>query len=197
MQIPVWVALATLLVTASAAMAQPVTFLDLDGQVVTATVVYDRTLRRLDNGRVVNNTSTQTITLTIGPGNLIDQVHAVAVTGADGRPRGSNSFSGTFELNKPRKGRGGEVIWIFDDGKLVRLQTFETGGRRVTIAFKRSPAGLTCSIDAPFAKEEGADTIQNQAALGNFKVQLLSVKQGKTQCSVAKRKSAEARGRRI
>jgi hypothetical protein len=180
------VPLAALISMVPRAEAQPVTFQDLDSHVVTATIVYARTLRRLDDGRVVNNTSTQTITLTIGPGDRIDQVHAVAVTGPDGRPRGNTSFSATFELNKPRKGRTGEVIWLFDEGKLVRLQTFESGGRRITMAFTKSPTGLSCTIDAPFARE-GEEPIQNRAALGNFKVQLLNVRLTSARCRVERR----------
>jgi hypothetical protein len=165
--------------------AKPITFEDLQGTTINATVIYAQTFRRLDEDRIRNNTNTQTITLKIGPGDHIGQIHTVSITAPDGRHVGNNSFAGKFELNKPRKGTFGEIIWLFDDDKLVRLQTFESGGRRITLTFKRTPAGLTCSVDAPFAREDSG-AVQTTGAVGGMKIQLLSMKQTSTNCRVDK-----------
>ena len=164
----------------------PVTFNDLKGTTIKAIVIYSQSFRRPADDRVRHVTNTQTITLNIGSDNQIEQMHAVDITAPDGRPVGNNSFKGKFTLNKPRKGTFGEIIWLFDEGKLVRLQTFESGGRRVTLTFKRTPTGLACAIDAPFAREEGAGNLQTTAAVGGGKVELLSMKQASTNCQVEK-----------
>jgi hypothetical protein len=171
---------------ASAAHAQPVTFDDLKGTTIVANVVYAQTFRRLHDGQVVTNTNAQTITLKIGTGSDIDQTHVVSITAANGRHIGSTKLQATFTLNKPQKGKFGEVVWFFDEGKLVRLQTFASGGRRVSISFKRSGGGLGCSVDAPFAREDGAGTMQTTAAVGGFKIEWLSVKQTSASCRIGK-----------
>lgn len=174
-------------VSADATRAQDITFDNLKGSTVVATVVYAQTFRRLDNDRIVNNTNTQTIRLTISPDGEIDQVHSVSITAPNGRHVGDNSFNAKFALNKPRKGLFGEMIWLFDEGKLVRLQTFESGGRRVTLTFKRAAGGLGCAVEAPFAREGDNETVKSKAAVGgDFKIQWISVKQSSSNCRVEK-----------
>jgi hypothetical protein len=85
-----------------------------------------------------------------------------------------------------RKGTFGEIIWLFDEGKLTRLRTLESGGRRVTLTFKRTPTGITCAIDALFAREQGAGNLQTTAVGGGGKIKLLSMKQASTTCRVEK-----------
>ena len=182
----IWLVLTMTLGLSSHAVAQDIAFADLRDHTITASVIYAQTIRRLDDGRILNNQNRQTVTLKIRPGDLIDQVHNVTIVAPNGREVGSNATSATFELNKPRKGRFGEIIWLYDQGNLVRLQTFETGGRRITISFKRSGSGFACSVAAPFAKEEGAGDLKTEAAVGRTKIEILNAKQTSTSCKVAK-----------
>jgi len=168
------------------AQAQAVTFADLDGQTVTASFTYSQTIRRVAENRVLTNENRQTVTLKIGPGNRIEQEHRVQIVAPNGREVGADVARMTAELNKPRKWRHGELVWLFDQGQLVRLQTFDKGGRKITIALKRGPSGLTCTVDAPFSKEDGAGAITTTAAVGKVRIEILSAKVHSNACRVAR-----------
>lgn len=168
------------------AQAQAVTFADLDGQTVTASFTYTQTIRRIEENRVLTNENRQTVTVKIGPGNRIEQEHRVQIVAPNGREVGVDVATMTAELNRPRKWRRGELVWLFDQGQLVRLQTFDSGGRKITIAFKRGPSGLTCTVEAPFSKEEGAGVISTTAAVGKVKIEILSAKVHSNACRVAR-----------
>jgi hypothetical protein len=177
---------AALIAIPALAQARDVTFSDLDGQTVIASFTYSQTIRRIEENRVLTNENRQTVTLKIGPGNRIDQEHRVQIVAPNGREVGVDVATLTAELNRPRKWGHGELVWLFDQGQLVRLQTFDKGGRKITIAFKRGPSGLTCTVEAPFSKEEGAGAITTTAAVGKVKIEILSAKVHSNACRVAR-----------
>lgn len=183
-----WTGIVTALLIArpAPAFAQDVAFVDLQGTTINATVNYDQTLRNLGTGQVFSNSNQQSIKLRVGPGEELDQVFTVTIIASNGRVVGSNSFPAKLTLNKPKQGKSGHMLWTFDGGKLTWLQTFESGGRRITISFKRSADGLSCSVEAPFAREQGAGSMQTNAAVGNFKMEWLNVKQASSNCRVEK-----------
>lgn len=167
--------------------AQAVTFEELENQTVTASFVYAQTIRRLDDQRVLNNENRQTMTLRIGPGNKIDQEFKVQIVAANGREVGAFTGNISAELNKPTKWRHGEMVFLFEQGSLVRLQTFDTGGRKITVTFKRGKFGIDCSVDAPFSKEEGAGSAVNTTSMvGPQKIEILNAKTVSSACRVAK-----------
>ncbi len=169
------------------AAAQAVTFEDLEGQTVTASFVYAQTIRRLDDQRVLNNENRQTMTLRIGPGSRIDQEYKVQIVAPNGREVGTFNGHISAELNKPTKWRHGEMVFLFDQGSLVRLQTFDTGGRKITVTFKRGKFGIDCSVDAPFSKEEGAGSAVNTTSMvAPAKIEILSARTTSSACRVAK-----------
>ena len=170
----------------SHAVAQDIAFAELHGHTVTASFVYAQKIRRLDDGRIINNQNQQTVTLKIGPGERLDQTHAVRIIAPNGREVGSDSRSMTLQLNKPSKWRHGEIIWVYEKAALVRLQTFESGGRRITVSFKRNGPGFACSVEAPFAKEEGSGDTKTQAAVGGTKITILDARQTSSSCRVAR-----------
>jgi hypothetical protein len=171
-----------LLALASPALAQSgVQFADLDGHTIVATVNYVRTLRR--DGVLHHNQQHQRIALRIGPGDRIGQAIHVTVMMRNGRER-STSFRSAHQLNKPRRGRSGHIVWTFSNGTLTRLQTFDQGGKRISIHVSRTGGGFACSIDAPFAQEEGHSGIHTDALMGGGKVELLSVRTVARHCEV-------------
>jgi hypothetical protein len=178
--------LAALMAMPCLAQAPAVTFADLEGQTVTASFTYSQTIRRVAENRVLTNENRQTVILKIGPGNRIEQEHRVQIVAPNGREVGVDVATMTAELNKPRKWRHGELVWLFDQGQLVRLQTFDKGGRKITIALKQGPSGLTCTVDAPFSKEDGAGAITTTAAVGKVKIEILSAKVHSNACRVAR-----------
>jgi hypothetical protein len=190
MQRSVGTALAALLgltMLPASAQAQAVTFADLAGQTVTANFVYAQTVRLLDQDRTVNNESRTTVTLAIGPGNHIAQEYRIQVVAPNGRE--ISNFTGQIkaELNKPTKWQFGEMVFLFENDSLIRLQTFKKGGRKITVSFKRAPSGLACSVEAPFSKEEGAGSGVDTTSQGNRqRIEILSAKTTASSCRVSK-----------
>jgi hypothetical protein len=129
-------ALAAALASSSAAMAQDVTYKQLENHTVTASFTYAQTIRLLEQGdRIVNNENRQTMTLKLRPDNLIDQNYKVQIVTKDGRQVGGYSGDLTAQQNKPAKWQHGDMLFTFDGGSLIRLQTFATGGRKITVSF--------------------------------------------------------------
>jgi hypothetical protein len=164
----------------SAAAQQTIAFSELVGHSIETTFVYDRTLRR--EGVIRHNRQTQVMRLSFVPNERIDQSLTVTVFGERGRIRGPVVLTSHHVLDKPHQGRTGHILWTFNDATLTRLQTFEEGGRRISIRLSRSGGGLKCVVDAPFAKEEGRGGIRTDSLFGGGKVEFLSVKQVSNDC---------------
>ena len=180
-------ACAGLLAMPCLAQAQAVTFADLEGQTVTARFVYAQNVRLIDQGRTINNESRTTMTLAIGPGSRIVQDYQIQVVAPNGREFNSPTGKIEAELNKPTRWQHGEMVFVFENESLVRLQTFNKGGRKITISFKQSTSGLTCRVDAPFSKEEGADGgVDTTSQTTRERIEILSAKTTSSSCRVAK-----------
>jgi hypothetical protein len=79
------------------------------------------------------------------------------------------------------------MVFVFENESLVRLQTFNKGGRKITISFKRTPSGLACSVEAPFSKEEGAgNAVDTTSQTTRQRIEILSAKTISSSCRVAK-----------
>ncbi len=182
------VAFAGLLVTPALAQAQAVTFADLENHTVTASFVYAQTVRIIDQGRTVNNENRQTMTLAIRPGGRIDQQYKIQIVAQNGREVGGTTGNiNNAELNKPTRWKHGDMVFVFENGSLIRLQTFNKGGRKITLAFKRTPAGLACSVEAPFSKEEGAGSaVATTSQATRQRIEILSAKTVSSSCRVAR-----------
>jgi len=169
------------------ACAEPVTFEELENHRVTASFVYARTIRRMEENRIVKNEQRSTVTLTIRPENRIHQEAKVQVVTLNGREIGNFTGNISAELNTPRQWRNGDMVFVFERGNLIRLQTFDTGGRKITFAFKRGPSGYTCTVDAPFSKEEGTSgAISTTSRLSNQRIEILAATLKNSSCHVLK-----------
>jgi len=163
-----------------------VTFADLDGMVMVAKVVQDRTLRH--NGKIIKSTNITERRIAFGPGDSLrlDVKFSAEVGGAikQARPMG-----GMFELGKPRAVNnfgGGESVWIFDAGKLTLLRIIKEGAFRVTFTFSRSPDGLRCSYDSAMARENGTGAIIGMGEVGHGEFEIVSTKLVSSECKVAR-----------
>jgi hypothetical protein len=180
-------ALAGLSSTPALAQAPAVTFADLEDHTVTANFVYAQTVRLRDQGRTVNNENRQTMTLGIRPGGRIDQRYQIQIVAQNGRDVGGFTGNIKAELNKPTKWQHGEMVFVFENNSLIRLQTFNKGGRKITVSFKRTPGGLACSVEAPFSKEEGAGkALDTTSQTTTQRIEILSAKTVSSSCRVAK-----------
>lgn len=169
------------------AAAQAVTFEDLQGQTVTASFVYAQTIKRLEDQRVLNNENRQTMTLRIGPGRRIDQEYRIQIVAQNGREVGNFTGNIAAELNKSTRWQHGEMVFLFEGESLVRLQTFDKGGRKITVTFRRGKFGLDCNVDAPFSKEAGsAGSVDTTSQTTRTRIEILSAKVVSTACRVAK-----------
>lgn len=174
-----------------AAKAQDITYKDLQGHTVTASFVYAQTIKLLEqDGRIINNENRQTMTLKLRPDELIDQNYKVQIVARDGREVGGFSGNLTAQLNKPTRWQHGELLFTLDGNDLVRLQTFDKGGRKITVSLARAKNRFTCKVDAPFAREEGGGTpvSATTSQVGRQKIEVLSVKMVRSNCQVAKTK---------
>jgi len=115
----------------SLAHAEPVTFEELENHRVTASFVYARTIRRMEENRIVKNEQRSTITLTIRPENRIHQEAKVQVVTLNGREIGNFTGNLSAELNTPRQWRNGDMVFVFEQGNLIRLQTFDRVAERL------------------------------------------------------------------
>jgi hypothetical protein len=180
-------ALTGLMAAPALAQAQAVTFADLEGHTVTASFVYGQNVRLLDQDRTVNNESRQTMTLAIAPGGRIAQEYKIQIVAQNGREVGGFTGHLKAELNKPTKWQHGDMVFVFENNSLIRLQTFNKGGRKITVSFKRSPSGLTCSVEAPFSKEEGAGSaVDTTSQTTRQRIEILSAKTISSSCRVAR-----------
>lgn len=178
------------LASSSAAIAQDVTYKALQGHTVTASFAYAQTVKLLaQEGRLVNNEARHTMTLKLRPDDLIDQNYKIQVVAKDGRE--ISNFSGDLvaQLNKPGKWQFGELLFTLDGNNLIRLQTFATGGRKITVSFTRTKTGFSCKVEAPFVKEEGSGGgTKTTAQADPQKIEILSAKTVRSNCRVAKTK---------
>lgn len=182
-----FVVLLGLLTAPALAQAQPVTFADLENHTVTANFVYAQTVRILDQGRTVNNENRQTMTLAIRPGGRIDQQYRIQIVARNGREVGGFTGSIKAQLNRPTRWQHGDMVFVFENSSLVRLQTFNKGGRKITVSFKRTPAGLVCSVEAPFSKEDGAGSaVDTTSQTTRQRIEILTAKTVSSSCQVEK-----------
>jgi hypothetical protein len=186
-----FVAVLGVLACSPRAVAQDITYKQIEGHTVTASFVYAQTVRLLEQqGRIVNNEARHTMTLKLRPGDLIDQNYRIQVVAKDGRQ--ISNFSGDLvaELSKPAKWQFGELLFTLEGNSLVRLQTFATGGRKITVSFTRTKTGLACKVEAPFAKEEGAGSgTRTTTQAGSQKIEILSAMTVRSSCRVARTKA--------
>lgn len=105
------------------------------------------------------------IKLIIGPSDRIQQSVTPISEARRGRRVGATMMA-PFLLGKSRSPAGaGEGVVLFEDGLLTFLRTFEQGALKRTIAFSRSPHGLSCTAEETFAREEGVGDLAMNSAI--------------------------------
>lgn len=169
------------------ACAQAVTFADLRGAMVEASVTYQQD-RRTQGGDVSGGVR-QDWRFTLGPADAIQYASTITAFG----PRGSRTSSpntGTARLERPGQARshgGGHGLWVFANGTLTFLRTYQgDGGYKRSIAFRRSHEGFTCTIRTAFARENGRGAIRFTSPVSGANVEILSAKPISSNCRVIK-----------
>jgi len=171
-------------VAVAPAWGQTVTLEDLRGSVIEATLVFEQ--HGLANGRFVSDTYRVDRQMTFGSGDTVQDNVTRTVEGAKRTRR--QSGSGSYTLGQAREVSnfgGGHVVYLFSNGALTILRTYKEGGQKVEIAFTRDPAGIGCSIRAPYAREKGGDV--QMTGLFGAHLQHWTQKQISSSCRVSKR----------
>lgn len=177
-------ALGVLAWTSSAASGAAVTLEDLQGVDVTvSTTVQEKIVR---NGEIRYPQLITTGRVHIGPGDSI----SVSFQSSSGQKTG-NVQSGTYHLGKAQKSRGGDdMLWLFADGSLIRLFAYgtegSTGGQKLTINFRRSGNGLSCTILRPISREVGRSDVEKPSSVDGVPIRILSFQQIASSCEVSK-----------
>ena len=96
------------------------------------------------------------------------------------------TFPEEATLGEPAKFRDGTGVWLLQNESLVRLRTQKEGAMMLTFAFARTDKGLSCKLTAPFAREVGVGTLASESALSTSRVEILSVKDMSSNCSVSR-----------
>jgi hypothetical protein len=171
---------------ATPAWSQPVTFADLQGATIEATIVSHQVRRR--DGQILSGESRQTWRTVIGPGDAIQSTTSTTASSERGT-RTSAPRTGSFTLGKPRPVSdlgGGHAVWAFTNGTLNYLRTYKgAGGYKRTFTFSRGASGIACTIRTAFARETGVGRIDMESPFGD-RVEILSSKQVSSSCRVSK-----------
>jgi hypothetical protein len=165
------------------ACAQEVSFADLQGTEIKATVVQQRQYRR--DGEVGSHRARQELFLAIGPGEKLRHTQVVNITSAKGSS--SKTYSAEFVLGKPRNFRDGQAVWVFVDGELRRLRTLDTGGQVVVFSFAHAGDGLSCKVAMPFAREDGGGSLRTTSTNRSGASEILSSKELSTECRITRK----------
>jgi hypothetical protein len=180
--------------TTTAPPTDPVTFAELAGSVIEATVVRDQIMRR--EARTFATRFQSDIKLVIGPDDRIQ----VSVTPTTDTPSGRHvgpTRTGPFLLKKtrplPTQG-GGEGVHLFKDGVLTFIRTYKEGAFKRTIAFSRTPDGPSCTAEEGFAREDGVGDIAMNSSIDGRPIVLLSYKPISSTCRVAKQSETPTAG---
>jgi hypothetical protein len=174
------------------AWGQEVTLSDLNG----ATVQYGRVFQQthISNGKTYNPKVYYTGLITIED-NTYRASFQVTSIHPDGRKNVGPWRGGKIRtLGIPFKGKtGDDYVFIFADGILTGLAVYTAagdggaGGSKLSIEFKREPAGLTCSFSHPTMRETGVGEIRKNAATNGKPIQIIQRREISSNCTVARR----------
>ena len=171
---------------AAPARAQAVTFADLNGLTIEATIVRDQVVRR--EGWKFTTENTVHWKVVIGPGDAIENtVSQTSVTSRGdhkAKPVTNAYVLGTEQELKSQG--GGTGLWEFADGTLTYMRTFRQGAYRASVAFARGADGLTCTFTDTLAREGARGDIVMESMIDGSEVTVLRSKLLSTNCRVVK-----------
>jgi hypothetical protein len=177
-----WPAALVLGLALDAAPAEAVTLDDLKGTTIQTRASYDMRIRRAEGDFTTHAVHVMKFKID-GEGRIIGDVTRTVTT-----PRGPRSRSHKMDARIGKPGDspvGGERLWLIDGDKLVLLRAFDAGGFKAELEFKGSGPTMTCSLRAPFVREEGKTTRMKQGAVGG-PVMILSATEKSANCRISR-----------
>jgi hypothetical protein len=170
------------------AWGQAVTLDDLRGAVINVSAVHEEKIIR--GGQPMSVQLSTSGQIRVGDSKQITsrfQSSATNLTTGRSRAGQTNTSSGT--LDAPSQGaQGYDQLWTFVNGSLVHLRVFSggQGANKMTISFRRTANGLSCSFTMPMAREVGVGRIAKGSAIDNAPIEILEFRQISTSCQVSK-----------
>jgi hypothetical protein len=166
---------------------QPVTAADLVGSTVKVSVTSDRVMRR--DGRQFPNRYQTDWTIDF----ISEDTIRPTFIGTSYSPRATNKTppegGRLIVLGQPNEINsrgGGHRLWIFNDGVLTFLRTYEGGSMKATIAVTRSGEGFSCTASVSWPREVGVQTIRLRSFVDNASIEIVSAKQSASSCKISK-----------
>jgi len=92
-----------------------------------------------------------------------------------------------FNLARPSETKsrgGGHQLWIFENGVLTFLRTYEGGGMKATFAMNRNATGFNCTTNVVWPREVGISSIKTRSDVDQTVLELLSTKQIASSCRI-------------
>jgi len=143
---------------ASLSAQQPVTINDLEGAAISASTTHERITRRDGRERPDKYRLDWSIRFISR-----DTIHtSLVATSNNARGTYSKKNVATVNLARPKatKSRGGgHMLWIFENGVLTFLRTYQGGGMKAIFAVTRKSGGFACSATASWPREVGVPSI--------------------------------------
>jgi len=133
-----------------------------------------------------SNEFVEDVTIKFLSDGRIDVTSKSAVIDAKGRTPGESGHF-VLSLDKPTdinlRGEG-KRIYVFENSSLVFLRTYNQGGMKRTISFKKTNTGFACDVDVAMMRENGTGPIRLRSATAPVMLRILSAKQTSSMCTV-------------
>jgi hypothetical protein len=171
-------------VSAPASAQQLIALAELQGKIMQATALSDRVMRR--DGRQFPEQYQTDWKIIFEPGDTIDVTFIGTSSTARGKVQ-SPIDRWRPKLEQPRETPtrgGGHMIWIFDNGALNFLRTYEGGAMKASFTFARGGEVPTCAASVLWLREVGVSAIILKSFVDNARLEILSSKQASSRCQV-------------
>lgn len=174
-------------VLATATHAQDrVTLAELEGVVIEIKVVRQQVLHA--KGKTYPNRFHLGVIVTVG-GDEDLSVRADVVNHTPTGEHKSKPETIAVKLQKPGAAQmfgSGTGMWLFNEGKLTYLRTFQNGAYKRDVTIKRTAQQLTCEVKEGFAREEGKPNIMWNSSHDGSLIKLVSDELVSATCAIRK-----------
>jgi hypothetical protein len=163
---------------------QSVTLIELQGKIMQATALSDRVMRR--DGRQFPEQYQTDWKIIFQSSDTINVTFIGTSSTARGKVQ-SPIERWSAKLEQPRETAargGGHMIWIFDNGALNFLRTYEGGAMKASFTFARGAGLPACAASVLWLREVGVSAIIMKSFVDNARVEILSSKQASSSCQV-------------
>ena len=166
---------------------EPVSAADLVGSVMKLSVTNDRIMRR--EGRQYPDKYQTDWTIEF----VSEEAIRASFVGTDYGPRGifktPVETGGLILLGRsietPSRG-GGTFTWVFENGVLSFVRTYEVGAMKANFGVSRIDGGFACTATVSWPKETGKPSIVMRSFVDNSKVEIITAKQSASSCAISK-----------